>query len=86
MIVDQGHAKLRSKQTPDRLQAVKAILGREPSEREALLLEALSDKLPYVAALAAEALSMWRRVSGENFGRSKDRDIAGVPLRSARRP
>ena len=56
MTAEQIRAKLKSKQTQDRLQAVKRIADLEPSERQALLLEALSDKSPYVAALAAEAL------------------------------
>ncbi len=56
MTPDQIRTKLRSKQTQDRLQAVKHIADLEPSERQALLLQALADKSPYVAALAAEAL------------------------------
>lgn len=47
---------LRSRQTPDRIKAVKLATQVDPSERQALLLEALADKSPYVAALAAEAL------------------------------
>ncbi len=56
MDADQIRAKLKSKQTQDRLQAVKHIATLPPPERQVLLLQALSDKSPYVAALAAEAL------------------------------
>jgi HEAT repeat protein len=56
MDADQIRAKLKSKQTQDRLQAVKRIADLPPPERQPLLLQALSDKSPYVAALAAEAL------------------------------
>ena len=56
MNADQIRTKFKSKQTQDRLQAVKRIADLAPPERQALLLEALSDKSPYVAALAAEAL------------------------------
>ncbi len=47
---------LRSRQTPDRIKAVKLAAQSEAGERQTLLLEALTDKSPYVAALAAEAL------------------------------
>ncbi len=56
MDADQIRTKLKSKQTQDRLQAVRRIADLTPSERQPLLLLALSDKSPYVAALAAEAL------------------------------
>ena len=56
MTAEQIRTKLKSKQTQDRLQAVKRIAELETPERQALLLEALTDKSPYVAALAAEAL------------------------------
>lgn len=56
MDADQIRTKLKSKQTQDRLQAVRRIADLPPSERQPLLLLALSDKSPYVAALAAEAL------------------------------
>ncbi len=56
MDADQIRTKLKSKQTQDRLQAVRRIADLPPSERQPLLLQALSDKSPYVAALAAEAL------------------------------
>ncbi len=56
MTADQIRTKLNSKQTQDRLQAVKSIAGLDASERQPLLLAALRDKSPYVAALAAEAL------------------------------
>ena len=49
--------QLRSRQTQDRIAAVGQIARLEsPSERQALLLEALQDKSPYVAAQAAQAL------------------------------
>ncbi len=56
--MDAAHIriKLRSRQTQDRIGAVKQIAGLEQTERQALLLEALADTSPYVAALAAEAL------------------------------
>ena len=56
MDAEQIRKRLRSRQTQDRIQAVKSLANLEPSERQALLLEALADKSPYVAALAAEAL------------------------------
>ncbi len=56
MDADQIKAKLRSRQTQDRIGAVTQIARLEPAERQALLLEALADKSPYVAALAAESL------------------------------
>ncbi len=56
MDADQIRTMLKSKQTQDRLQAVKRIADLLPSERQPLLLQALFDKSPYVAALAAEAL------------------------------
>jgi len=56
MTADQIKIKLKSKQTQDRLQAVGHIAELDSAERQPLLLEALSDKSPYVAALAAEAL------------------------------
>ena len=55
MIVAPSRAKPRSKQTQERLQVVKAILGLEPSERQAPLLQALSDKSPYVALMIAQS-------------------------------
>jgi HEAT repeat protein len=56
--MDAAHirTKLRSRQTQDRIGAVKQMVRLEPAERQALLLEALVDSSPYVAALAAEAL------------------------------
>ena len=56
MNADQIRAKLHSRQTQDRIGAVAQIARLNPPERQALLLEALADKSPYVAALAAEAL------------------------------
>lgn len=56
MDAEQIRKQLRSKQTPDRIGAVKAAARLEGSARQELLLEALSDKSPYVAALVAEAL------------------------------
>lgn len=57
MDAEQVRIKLRSRQTQDRIGAVAQIARLEsPSERQALLLEALADKSPYVGALAAEAL------------------------------
>ena len=57
MDAEQIRAKLRSRQSADRIGAVAQIARLElPAERQALLLEALTDKSPYVAALAAEAL------------------------------
>ena len=56
MTADQIRLKLKSKQTQDRLQAVKRIADLDPAEQQPLLLGALRDKSPYVAALAAEAL------------------------------
>ncbi len=57
MDAEQIRKQLRSRQTQDRIQAVKRAAGAEPGQRQALLLEALADKSPYVAALAAEALA-----------------------------
>lgn len=56
MDADQIRTKLRSRQTQGRLSAFAQIARLEPAERQTLLLEALADKSPYVAALAAEAL------------------------------
>ena len=56
MTADQIRTKLKSKQTQDRLQAVGHIAELDSAERQPLLLEALSDRSPYVVALAAEAL------------------------------
>jgi HEAT repeat protein len=56
MDAEQIRTKLRSRQTQDRIQAVKQITSLEQPQRQALLLEALADKSPYVAAQAAEAL------------------------------
>ncbi|MGI4788627.1 MAG: HEAT repeat domain-containing protein [Janthinobacterium lividum] len=56
MNAEQIRSRLKSKQTQDRIQAVKSIVGLASPERQALFLEALADKSPYVAALAAEAL------------------------------
>ena len=56
MDAEQLRAKLRSRQTQDRIGAVKQITRLEQPQRQALLLEALADKSPYVAAQAAEAL------------------------------
>lgn len=48
--------RLRSKKTEDRIQAVKQVIRSQEPDRQRLLLEALHDRSPYVAALAAEAL------------------------------
>ena len=56
MDTEQLRKLLQSRQTQDRLKAVKQIAALEQPDRQALLLEALTDKSPYVAALAAEAL------------------------------
>jgi len=56
MDADQIRKQLRSRQTQDRISAFAQIARLDPAERQALLLEALADKSPYVAALAAEAL------------------------------
>ncbi len=56
MTSEEIRKQLRSKQTPDRIGAVKLAAKMEGGARQALLLEALADKSPYVAALAAEAL------------------------------
>ena len=56
MDAEQIRTKLRSRQTQDRIGAFAQIARLDPPERQALLLEALADKSPYVAALAAEAL------------------------------
>jgi len=56
MEAEQLRTKLRSRQTQDRIGAVAQIARLAPAERQALLLEALADKSPYVAAQAAEAL------------------------------
>ena len=56
MTPDEIRKRLRSKQTQDRISAVKAAARLDGGERQALLLEALSDKSHYVSALAAEAL------------------------------
>jgi len=53
---EQIRKQLRSRQTQDRIGAVKQVVRLESSERQSLLLEALTDKSPYVSALAAEAL------------------------------
>ncbi len=54
---EQIRKQLTSRQTQDRIQAVKRAAGlADPDSRQALLLEALADKSPYVAALAAESL------------------------------
>jgi HEAT repeat protein len=53
---DQIRKRLRSRQTEERIKAVAQIARLEQPERQALLLEALTDKSPYVAALAAEML------------------------------
>ncbi len=56
MDAEQLRKQLHSKQTQDRIGAVGRIARLDPPERQALLLEALGDKSPYVAALAAEQL------------------------------
>ena len=56
MDAEQVRKRLRSRQIQDRIGAVKQACGLDQPERQALLLEALADKSPYVGALAAEAL------------------------------
>ena len=56
MDAEQVRKRLRSRQTQDRIGAVKQASGLGQPERQAILLEALADKSPYVGALAAEAL------------------------------
>ena len=56
MDAEQVQKRLRSKQTQDRIGAVRQASGLDGPDRQALLLEALADKSPYVGALAAEAL------------------------------
>ncbi len=48
--------RLRAKKTEDRILAVKQVTQSSVPDRQRLLLDALHDKSPYVAALAAEAL------------------------------
>ena len=56
MDAEQVRKRLRSKQTQDRIAAVRQASGLDGPDRQALLLESLADKSPYVGALAAEAL------------------------------
>lgn len=49
-------ARLKSRKTEDRIAAVKKIARSDGPQKQALLLVALADASPYVAALAAEAL------------------------------
>lgn len=56
MDAEQVRKRLRSKQTQDRIAAVRQASNLDETVRQALLLEALADKSPYVGALAAEAL------------------------------
>jgi HEAT repeat protein len=48
--------RLRSQKTEDRIHAVKQVVRSESPEKQRLLLEALHDRSPYVAAMAAESL------------------------------
>lgn len=48
--------RLQSKLTQERIGAVKFAAGAEPPHRQTLLLLALVDRSPYVAALAAQVL------------------------------
>ena len=56
MDAEQIRKRLRSPKTQERIGAVGQASALEGPERQALLLEALADKSPYVGALAAEAL------------------------------
>ena len=56
MDITEIRKRLRSKQTQERISAVKAVAHLESADRQTLLLEALADKSHYVSALAAEAL------------------------------
>ena len=56
MDTDQITKRLRAKQTPERISAVRQAAALDGPERQTLLLTALLDKSHYVAALAAEAL------------------------------
>jgi HEAT repeat protein len=56
MDAEQIRKQLRSRQTQDRIAAVRQAAGLDGPARQALLLEALADKSPYVGAQAAEAL------------------------------
>jgi len=53
---EQIRKRLRSRQTQDRIGAVRQAAALDQPGRQTLLLEALADKSPYVGALAAEAL------------------------------
>lgn len=57
LVLEQAHTLLRSRQTEDRIRAVKHLRRLDASpEAQELLLRALNDRTNYVAALAAEAL------------------------------
>ena len=56
MDTNEIRKRLRSRQTQERISAVKAAANLDSAERQALLLDALTDKSHYVSALAAEAL------------------------------
>ena len=56
MDTEQIRKRLRAKQTPERISAVRQAAALDGPERQTLLLTALLDKSHYVAALAAEAL------------------------------
>ena len=56
MDTDQIAKRLRAKQTPERISAVRQAAALDGLDRQALLLTALLDKSHYVAAQAAEAL------------------------------
>lgn len=56
MDTEQIRKRLRAKQTPERISAVRQAAVLDGPDRQALLLEALADKSHYVAAQAAEAL------------------------------
>ncbi len=56
MDTEQIRKRLRAKQTPERISAVRQAAALDGPDRQALLLEALADKSHYVAAQAAEAL------------------------------
>jgi len=56
MDTEQIRKRLRAKQTPERISAVRLAAALDGPDRQALLLEALADKSHYVAAQAAEAL------------------------------
>lgn len=55
-MTEQIQKRLRAKQTPERISAVRQAAALDSPDRQALLLTALADKSHYVAALAAEAL------------------------------